>query len=65
MKRDFRLPVLLTIIFLSIPCYAFAQSPNSTYLIMGGGLLVLSILAIYVFMEIRKSIHVHINTPIK
>jgi hypothetical protein len=32
---------------------------------MGGGLLVVFALAIYVFCEIRKSIQVHINKPTK
>jgi len=40
MKRDFILAVLLTIISIFIPCYAFADSLDPTYIIMGGGMLV-------------------------
>lgn len=65
MKRDFIPAVLLTIISIFIPSYALAQSPDPTYIIMGGGLLVVFALAIYVFCEIRKSIQVHINKPTK
>ena len=65
MKRDFIPAVLLTIISIFIPSYVFAQSPDATYMIMGGGLLVMFALAIYVFFEIRKSIQVHINKPTK
>ena len=63
MKRDFIPAVLLTIISISIPSYAFAHSLYPTYMIMGGGLLVVLALAIYVVCEIRKSIQVHINKP--
>ncbi|TCB53576.1 hypothetical protein [Acinetobacter terrestris] len=65
MKRDFIPAVLLTIISISIPSSAFAHSLYPTYMIMGGGLLVVLALAIYVFCEIRKSIQVHINKPTK
>ncbi|OAL79938.1 hypothetical protein AY606_04655 [Acinetobacter sp. SFB] len=65
MKRDFIPAVLLTIISIFLPSYAFAQSPDPTYIIMGGGLLVVFVMAIYVFYEFRKSIQVHINKPTK
>lgn len=65
MKRDFIPAVLLTIISISIPSYAFAHSLYPTYMIMGGGLLVVFALAIYVCCEIRKSIQIHINKPTK
>ncbi|WP_349927825.1 hypothetical protein ABJ384_13055 [Acinetobacter sp. A1-4-2] len=65
MKRDFILAVLLTIISIFIPCYAFADSLDPTYIIMGGGMLVVFTLAIYVFYEIYKSIQLHMNKPTK
>lgn len=65
MKRDFILAVLLTIICIFIPCYAFADSLDPTYIIMGGGMLVVFTLAIYVFYEIYKSIQLHMNKPTK
>ena len=65
MKLKFLPAVLLTLISISIPSYAFAHSLDPTYIIMGGGLLVIFSLAIYVFYEIRKSIQRHINKPTK
>ncbi|MCT8088624.1 hypothetical protein H0920_00750 [Acinetobacter sp. C_4_1] len=65
MKRDFIPAVLLTLISISIPSYTFAHSLYSTYIIMGGGMLVVFVLAIYVFYAIRKSIQLHINKPTK
>ena len=65
MKVNFIPAVLLTLISISLPSYAFAQSPDPTYMIMGGGLLLVFTLAIYVFFEIRKSIQLHINKPTK
>lgn len=65
MKRDFIPAVLLTLISISIPCYAFAHSLDPTYIIMGGGMLVVFALAIYVFYQIYKSIQLHINKPTK
>ncbi|NNG81234.1 hypothetical protein [Acinetobacter sp. ANC 5378] len=57
--------VLLTLISITLPSYAFAESVDPTYMIMGGGLLLVFALAIYVFFEIRKSIQLHINKPTK
>lgn len=65
MKVNFIPAVLLTLISIFLPSYAFAQSPDPTYMIMGGGLLLVFALAIYVFFEIRKSIQLHINKPTK
>lgn len=65
MKVNFIPAVLLTLISIFLPSYAFAQSADPTYMIMGGGLLLVFALAIYVFFEIRKSIQVHINKPTK
>lgn len=65
MKHDVLPAVLLTLITITLPSYTFAQSPEGTYMIMGGGLLLVFTLAIYVFYEIRKSIQLHINKPTK
>lgn len=65
MKRDFIPAVLLTLISISIPSYTFAHSLYPTYIIMGGGMLVVFVLAIYVFYTIRKSIQLHSNKPTK
>jgi len=65
MKRNFLPTVLLTLLSGTVSSYTFAQSPDATYMIMGGGLLVVFVLAIYVFYEIRRSIQLHINKPTK
>lgn len=65
MKVNFMPAVLLTLISITLPSYAFAESVDPTYMIMGGGLLLVFALAIYVFFEIRKSIQLHINKPTK
>ncbi len=65
MKLKFLPAVLLTLISISIPCYVFADRLDPTYIIMGGGMLVVFALAIYVFYEIYKSIELHINKPTK
>lgn len=65
MKRDFIPVVLLTLISIFTPCYAFADSLNPTYIIMGAGVFVVLALAIYVFYEIRKSIQLHIKKSTK
>lgn len=65
MKLKFLPAVLLTLISISIPCYVFADRLDPTYIIMGGGMLVVFALAIYVFYEIYKSIQLHMNKPTK
>ncbi|SDX92725.1 hypothetical protein SAMN05421643_101219 [Acinetobacter kyonggiensis] len=65
MKHDFIPTVLLAILALLLPSYAFAQIPDSSYIIMGSGLLLVFALAMYVFSQIRKSIQVHMNKPTK
>ena len=65
MKHDFIPTVLLAILALLLPSYAFAQIPDSTYIIMGSGLLLVFALAMYVFSQIRKSIQVDMTIPTK
>jgi hypothetical protein len=65
MKLDFLPAVLLTLLSSTVSTLTFAQSPDSTYMIMGGGLLLVFVLAIYVFYEIRRSVQLHINKPTK
>lgn len=58
------MPAVLFMLLLSIPVYAHAHSLYPTAII-GGALLVLLVLSVYVAVKIRSSLRQHLDESIK